>query len=94
VLILAAILFTLGGLGVMLRRNLVFVLMSLEIMMNAAVVAFIAGAAKWHQADGQTMALFILVVAAAEVAVGLSLLLRIYHHWHDIDSDDVRLMRG
>jgi NADH-quinone oxidoreductase subunit K len=93
-LILAAILFVLGALGVMTRRNLVFVLMSVEIMLNAAAVAFVAAASKWRQPDGQVIVIFILVVAAAEVAVGLSLLLRIYHNWKSVDVDEVSLMRG
>jgi NADH-quinone oxidoreductase subunit K len=93
-LILAAALFVLGALGVMTRRNLVFVLMSVEIMLNAAAVAFVAAAAKWRQPDGQVIVIFILVVAAAEVAVGLSLLLRIYHNWKSVDVDEVSLMRG
>lgn len=93
-MILAAALFVLGALGVMTRRNLVFVLMSVEIMLNAAAVAFVAAAAKWRQPDGQVIVIFILVVAAAEVAVGLSLLLRIYHNWKSVDVDEVSLMRG
>ena len=93
-LILAAALFVLGALGVMTRRNLVFVLMSVEIMLNAAAVAFVAAAAKWRQPDGQVIVIFVLVVAAAEVAVGLSLLLRIYHNWKSVDVDEVSLMRG
>lgn len=93
-MILAAALFVLGALGVMTRRNLVFVLMSVEIMLNAAAVAFVAAASKWRQPDGQVIVIFILVVAAAEVAVGLSLLLRIYHNWKSVDVDEVSLMRG
>jgi len=93
-LILAAVLFVIGAAGVMARRNLVFVLMSVEIMLNAAAIAFVAAAAKWHQADGQVFVVFILVTAAAEVAVGLTLLLRIYHSWKNVDSDEVSELRG
>ncbi len=93
-LILAAILFVVGAAGVMIRRNLIFVLMSVEIMLNAAAVAFVAAAAKWRQPDGQVMVLFILVTAAAEVAVGLSLVLRVYHGWKSVDGDEVSLMKG
>lgn len=93
-LIVAAVLFVLGAVGVMVRRNLIFVLMSLEIMLNAAGVAFIAAAYKWGQPDGQTMFIFILVTAASEVAVGLPLLLGIYHHYKTIDTDRVSLMKG
>ena len=94
VLILAAVLFILGAVGVMVRRNLIFVLMSIEIMLSAAAVAFVGAASKWHQPDGQVFFIFILATAAAEAAVGLSLLLRIYHNWKNIDSDEVDLMKG
>jgi len=93
-LILAAILFVLGTLGVMVRRNLLFVLMSIEIMLNAAAIAFVAAAAKWRQPDGQVFVIFILITAAAEVAVALSLLLRIHHNWKTVDTDEVSLMKG
>ncbi len=93
-MILAGALFIIGLAGVMIRRNLVFVLMSLEIMLTAASVAFIAAASKWGQADGQVMVIFILVTAAAEVAVGLALLLRIYREWKSVDMDEVSQMKG
>lgn len=93
-LILASVLFLIGFAGVMVRRNMVFMLMSVEIMLNAAAIAFIAAASRWHQADGQVFVIFILVTAAAEVAVGLALVLRIYHNWHDVDADKLDLMKG
>ena len=71
VLLLAGVLFSCGLLGLMLRRNIIFMLMSLEIMLNAAALAFVAAGARWGQADGQVVFLLILSVAAAEVAVGL-----------------------
>lgn len=94
VLILAGVLFGLGLLGVLARRNLVFVLMSVEIMLNAAVLAFAAAGARWHQPDGQVLILFILVTAAAEVSVGLPLVLRIHRKFETVDSDEVSLLRG
>ena len=93
-LILAAVLFAVGVLGVMVRRNLVFTLMSVEIMLNASAVAFVAAASKWRQPDGQVFVIFILVVAASEVAVALSLLIRIYHNWKSMDADELSLMKG
>jgi len=93
-LILAAILFVLGAMGVCLRKNLVFVLMSLEIMLSATTIAFVAAASKWHQPDGQVVVIFILVTAAAEVAVGLSLILLIFRHWKSVNADDVSSMKG
>lgn len=92
-LMLAAILFLIGTVGVLARRNLVFVLMSVEIMLSAAGLAFVAAGSKWHQPDGQAVFIFILVTAAAEVAVGLSLILRIYHSFRSVDSDEVSLLR-
>ena len=92
-LILAGLLFVTGAVGVLARRNLVFVLMSVELMLAAASIAFVAAASKWGQPDGQVFYVFILVTAAAEVAVGLSLLLRIYHNWHTVDTDEVSLLR-
>lgn len=92
-LILAAALFAVGTIGVLARRNLVFVLMSVEIMLSAAALAFVAAGSKWHQPDGQVFVIFIFVTAAAEVAVGLSLVLRIQHNFKSVDSDDVSLLR-
>src|SRR6478672_11234831 len=86
-LILAGILFSLGLTGLLVRRNLIFVLMSLEVMLNAVGLAFVVAGARWHQADGQVMLLFILAMAAAEVAVGLALVLRLYREWSTLDAD-------
>jgi len=87
VLALAAILFSLGLMGLMLRRNIIFMLMSLEVMLNAAALAFVAAGARWAQADGQVMFLLILSVAAAEVAVGLGLVLQLQRRFHSLDMD-------
>lgn len=93
-LILAAILFALGLTGILVRRNLVFVLMSIEIMLNAAGLAFIVAGSRWGRADGQVMFLFILAMAAAEVSVGLALLLLLYHHKKVLDVDAASEMKG
>ncbi|MGI6296703.1 MAG: NADH-quinone oxidoreductase subunit NuoK [Armatimonadota bacterium] len=92
-MIFAGALFMIGVLGVVARRNLVIVLMSIELMLSSAALAFIAAAAKWNQTDGQVFFIFIIVTAAAEVAVGLSLVLRIYHKFDSLDSDDISLLR-
>src|SRR5256885_13780857 len=81
VLILAAILFALGLAGLLTRRNLIFTLMCIEIMLNASGLAFVAAGARWGQPDGQVMFLFILAMAAAEVSVGLGFGL-LYHKRH------------
>src|SRR3546814_7593366 len=86
-LLLAGILFMLGLLSVLIRRNILFMLMSVEIMLNAAGLAFIVAGARWEQPDGQVMFMFILAMAAAEVSVGLALILQIYHQLKTIDSD-------
>jgi NADH-quinone oxidoreductase subunit K len=93
-LLLAVILFALGLLGVLLRRNIIFVLLSIEIMLNAAGLAFVVAGARWGQADGQVMFIFILSMAAAEVAVGLALVMQIYHRWKTLDLDAATGMRG
>jgi len=86
-LLLAGILFALGTLGVLTRRNILFMLMSLEIMLNAGGLAFIVAGARWGQADGQVMFIFILAMAAAEVAVGLALVLQLQRHLKTILVD-------
>ena len=93
-LLLAGILFALGLLGLLVRRNVVFTLMSLEIMLNAAGLAFVVASARWGQADGQIVFMFILTMAAAEVSVGLALALRIYHRFKSLDADAVSEMKG
>ena len=86
--------FSLGLTSLLVRRNLLFILMSLEVMINAAGLAFVVAGSRWHQADGQVMFLFILAVAAAEVAVGLALVFQIYRHFSSLDVDDLGEMRG
>ena len=93
-LFLAAVLFVLGLLGLLLRRNLIFILMSVEIMVNAAGLAFIAAGARWTQPDGQVMFIFILTLAAAEVSVALALVLQLYYRLKTLDADAASVMRG
>lgn len=91
---MAAILFALGLIGLLVRRDLLFVLMSIEIMLNAAGLAFVAAGSRWEQPDGQVMFLFILAVAAAEVSVGLALVLQLYRRLGTVDSDAASAMKG
>jgi NADH-quinone oxidoreductase subunit K len=86
-LVLAAALFVIGLAGVLIRRNVVFVLASIEIMLNAAGLAFIVAGSHWHQVDGQVMFIFILTMAAAEVSVGLALALRFRRRYDTLDLD-------
>lgn len=93
-LFLAATLFVLGLLGVLVRRNIVFMLMSIEVMLNAVGLAFVVAGARWGQVDGQVMFIFILTMAAAEVSVGLALVLQFYHSFKTLDADAASKMRG
>jgi len=92
-MVLAAMLFALGLLGVLVRRNLLFVLLSVEIMLNASGLAFIAAGALWAQADGQAMFLFILAMAAAEAAVGLALVLAWYRQTGSLNADAMNQLK-
>jgi NADH-quinone oxidoreductase subunit K len=92
--VLAAILFALGLAGLMSRRNMIFVLMSLEIMLNAAGLAFIVAGAGWGQAEGQAMFLLVITLAAAEASVGLALLIQLHRRFKSLDIDAVSRMRG
>jgi NADH-quinone oxidoreductase subunit K len=93
-LILAAILFALGLAGVLIRRNLIFILLSLEVMLNAAGLAFIVAGSRWGQPDGQILFLFTLAVAAAEVSIGLALVLRFFRRQKSLNVDAASEMRG
>ncbi len=93
-LILAAALFVLGLAGVLVRRNLIFILLSLEVMLNAAGLAFVVAGSGWQQPDGQVLFLFILAVAAAEVSIGLALLLLLQRRSASLSVDDIAGMRG
>ena len=93
-LLLAGILFGLGLVGLLVRRNVLFMLMSVEIMLNAAGLAFVVAGAQWRQPDGQVMFIFILAMAAAEVSVGLALILRLHERFRTLDADAASRMRG
>ncbi len=93
-LVLAAVLVALGVVGLLVRRDLLVVLMSVEVMLNAAGVAFVAAGARWGQPDGQVMFLFVLAMAAAEVAVGLALVLQFSRRSPVLDADRASVMKG
>ena len=93
-LILAAILFVIGFVGLITRRNLIVSLACIEIMLNAAGLAFVVAGARWGRADGQVMFLFVLAMAAAEVAVGLALAIRFRQSLGRLDVDDADEMKG
>ncbi len=93
-MMLAGILFAFGLIGFLARRNVLFMLMSVEVMLNAAGLGFIAAGARWGQADGQIMFMFILTLAAAEVPVALALVLQVHRRIRTLDADAVTLMAG
>lgn len=93
-LTLACVLFCLGLLGVLVRRNLLFVLMSIEIMINAAALVFVAAGSRSGQPDGQVMFLLVLTLAAAETSVGLAMLLQLHRRFRTLDTDAASEMRG
>jgi NADH-quinone oxidoreductase subunit K len=93
-IVLAVFLFALGLVGLLVRRNVVFVLMAIEIMLNAAGLAFVAAGFRWGQPDGQVMFLMILAMTAAEVSVGLAIVLQMHLRMKTLDADEASGMRG
>jgi NADH-quinone oxidoreductase subunit K len=93
VLLLAGILFVLGLVCAVARRNLVMVLLGVEIMLNAAGIAFVGAALRWQQLEGQIFVLFIMTIAAAEVSVGLALIVRAYRRTGSIDQNTYDLLK-
>ena len=92
-ILFAGILFLLGLIGLLVRRNMIFMLMSIEVMFNSAGLVFIIAGTHWKQPDGQVMFIFILAVTAVEVAIGLALLLQTYHHYKTLDADSVNKLK-
>src|SRR5262245_14305259 len=93
-LLLAGNAVSLRLIGVLVSSDLILVLMSLEVMLNAAGLAFVVAGSRWQQADGQIVFLFVLTMAAAEVSVGLALVLQLYHQFKTLDADALSEMRG
>ena len=93
-LALSAILFAIGVAGVLLRRNAIILFMAIELMLNSANLVFVAYSRQFGELDGQILVFFVMTVAAAEVAVGLALIVTIFRSKASIDVDDVRLLKG
>ncbi len=91
---LSAVLFTIGALGVLIRRNSIVIFMSVELMLNAANLAFVAFARSFEAVSGQIFVFFVMTVAAAEVAVGLALIVAIFHTKQSIDVDQMNSLKG
>ncbi len=92
--ILSAVLFILGAMGVLLRRNAILLFMSVELMLNASNLALVAFAKQWNQMEGHLFVFFVIAVAAAEVAVGLALIVAIFHTKQSINVDELHQMEG
>lgn len=93
-LLLASALFVMGLAGLVLRRDILFVLMSIEVMMNATALAFVVGGSRWAAADGQVMFVLVLSLAAAEACIALALVIQIYRRFHTLDVDAASSMKG
>ncbi len=93
-LLVAAVLFTIGVAGVLVRRNALVILMSIELMLNAVNLTFITFAAKWQTLDGQLFVFFIMAVAAAEVAVGLAVIISVFRLRGTVQVDEINLLKG
>jgi NADH-quinone oxidoreductase subunit K len=92
-LVLSAALFAIGLVGVMVRRNIIIILMSIELMLNAVNINLAAFSYQWHNAAGQVFAIFIVAVAAAEAAVGLGIILAFFRNKETVNIDDMNIMR-
>ncbi len=90
---LAGIVFFMGLVCILARRNLIMTLIGVEIMMNAAAIAFLAAALRWQQLEGQAFVLFIIAVAAAEVSVGLALIVSAYRRTGSVDPDAYNILK-
>ena len=90
---LSAALFTIGALGVLIRRNIIIIFMSIELMLNAANLAFVTFARQLHSMDGQVIVFFVMTVAAAEAAVGLALIIAVFRSRETINADALNLLR-
>ncbi len=93
-LIVSALLFTIGVVGVLIRRNPLIIFMSIELMLNAVNLSFVALSSYFDSADGQMFVFLVLTVAAAEVVVGLALIVAIFRTRRNIDVDEMNLLRG
>jgi len=91
---LSIILFSIGALGVLLRRNAIIIFMSIEMMLNAANLLFVTFSRQAGDLDGQVLVFFVITVAAAEVAVGLALIVTIFRTKRSINIDEINLMKG
>ena len=93
-LVLSAILFAIGLLGLFVRKNLLLILLSIEILLNSANLSFIAASARWHELTGQVFAFFVMTVAAAEVTVGLAVAILLFRKTGSVDTKEIESLKG
>ena len=92
-LLLGSVLFTIGVFGVLVRRNIIVILMSIELMLNAVNLVFVAWARQLHSMDGQVIVFFVMTVAAAEAAVGLAIVISVFRNRETVNADELNLLR-
>ncbi len=92
-LILGAILFTIGAIGVLVRRNVIVIFLSIELMLNAVNLVFVSFARQLHSMDGQVVVFFVMTVAAAEAAVGLAIIISVFRNRETVNVDELNLLR-
>ena len=93
-LLLSAVLFSLGVVGFLIKRNIITMFMSIELMLNAVNLSFVAFAYQWHEVKGQIFVFFVMMVAAAEAAVGLAIILTIFKNRQTLNIDDIESMKN
>jgi NADH-quinone oxidoreductase subunit K len=92
-ILFAALLFLLGLTGLIVRRNIIYMLMAIEVMFNSAGMVFVIAGSHWAQVDGQVMFIFMLAVTATEVSVALAIILQMYHHYKTLDVDELNKLK-
>jgi NADH-quinone oxidoreductase subunit K len=92
-LVLGAVLFTIGAVGVLVRRNTIVIFMSIELMLNAVNLVFVALSRQLHVVDGQVVVFFVMVVAAAEAAVGLAIIISVFRNCQTVNADELDVLR-
>ncbi len=92
-LVLGAVLFTIGAVGVLIRRNVIVIFLSIELMLNAVNLVFVAFSRQLHSMDGQVVVFFVMTVAAAEAAVGLAIIMSVFRNRETVNADELNLLR-
>lgn len=91
---ISLIMFLIGFIGIMCRKNIIFIMLSIELMLNAANLAFVSGSSLTNSLDGQVIMFFVIAIAACEAAVGLALIIALYRAKSTVEVDGLRILRG